>query len=88
MRKHSSYDNANVNRGVDIPILNEFPECGNEPSKKSLSFLVSVTCELQEQDLTTKLKAFRVININRIITGRINIKSNGNIINLLAKGVR
>ena len=86
--KHSSYDDKNVNSSVDSPILNESPEWRDEPSTESLSFPVFVTCESEEQDLTTKLKAFRVRNINRIIITHINLNSIRNKIDLLAEGVR
>ena len=36
--KHSSNDDTNVNSSVDIPILNESPECRDEPSKECLSY--------------------------------------------------
>ena len=32
--KHSSNDDTNVNSSVDIPILNESPECRDEPSNQ------------------------------------------------------
>ena len=49
MRKHSSYDNNDVNSNIDNPILNESPEFRDEPSNKTLSFLVSTTCESEEE---------------------------------------
>ena len=88
MPKHFFYNNTNVNSSVDIPVLQESPECRDETSKKSLSFPVSATCESEEQDPTTKLKAFRVRNISRITIAHININSIRNKIDLLAEGVR
>ena len=88
MPKHSSSNDTNVNSSIDIPILNESPECTNDPSKESLSFHVSAACESEEQDLTIKLKSFRVRNIHRIIIAHININSIRNKIGLLAEGVR
>ena len=86
--KHSTYNDTDVNSSFDIPILNESPECRNKPSKESLPFPVSATCESEEQDLTTKLKTFKVRNINSIIIAYIDTNSIRNKVDLLAEGVR
>ena len=49
---------------------------------------LQLVCEREEQDLTTKLKAFRVRNINRIIIVHININLIRNKIDLLAEEIR
>lgn len=47
-----------------VDTLRESPECSDEPSKESLLFLVSPTCESEGQDITTQVNAFRERNIN------------------------
>ena len=71
-----------------VDTLRESPECSDEPSKESLLFLVSLTCESEGQDITTQVNAFRVRNINISIVAYININSIRNKIDILADGVR
>ena len=71
-----------------VDTFRESPECSDEPSKESLLFLVSLTCESEGQDITTQVNAFRVRNINISIVAYININSIRNKIDILADGVR
>ena len=64
--KLSSYDNKNENSCVDVPNFNESPECMDELSKESLPFPVFVTCESEEQDLTTNRSSHQMCSIKKV----------------------
>ena len=58
------------------------------PHQNVCHVLFYATSESKEQDFTTKLKTFRVKNINRIIIAHMNVNSIRNKIDLSAEGVR
>ena len=62
-------------------------ECREESSTESLPFPVFATSKSEEQGFITKLKVFRVRNINRIIIADININLIRNKIHLLKLSV-
>ena len=61
---------------------------GMNPHQKVCHVLFYATSESEEQDFTSKLKTFRVKNINRIIIAHMNINSIRNKVDLPAEGVR